>query len=144
MRASEYNALSGETEEQIVLFEWAKMQKNTYPELDLLFHIPNEGKRTAQTGAQLKAAGLSSGVPDICLPVAKCGYNALFIELKRQKGGTLSKSQEEWLEKLLKAGNLAVRCNGFEKAKNVLIKYIKGEINGFSTTGKLSTSKKSG
>lgn len=144
MRASEYRLLPTEEEEQTLLFSWVNMQRHTYPELDLLFHIPNEGKRTAQTGARLKAAGLSSGVPDICLPVAKCGYNALFIELKRQKGGTLSKNQKEWLERLLKAGNLAVRCNGFEEAKNVLIKYIKGEINGFSTTGKLSISEKGG
>ena len=144
MRASEYRFFPTEEEEQTLLFSWANMQKNTYPELDLLFHIPNEGKRTAQTGARLKAAGLSSGVPDICLPVAKCGYNALYIEMKRQKGGTLSANQKQWLEKLLKAGNLAVRCNGFEEAKNVLIKYIKGEINGFSTTGKLSISEKGG
>ncbi len=144
MRASEYRFFPTEEEEQTLLFSWVNMQKNTYPELDLLFHIPNEGKRTAQTGARLKAAGLSSGVPDICLPVAKCGYNALYIEMKRQKGGTLSANQKQWLEKLLKAGNLAVRCNGFEEAKNVLIKYIKGEINGFSTTGKLSISEKGG
>lgn len=94
-----------------------------------MFHIPNEGKRTAQTGARLRAAGLSSGVPDICLPVARHGYNALFIELKRQKGGTLSANQKQWLEKLLKAGNLAVRCNGFDEAKAVIVRYLKGARN---------------
>ncbi len=142
MRASEYKFLPTEEEEQTMLFSWASMQKHTYPELELLFHIPNEGKRTAQTGARLKAAGLSSGVPDICLPVARCGYHALFIELKRQKGGTLSKNQKEWLGKLLKAGNLAVRCNGFDEAKNVLTKYIKGKIYEPSTIGKSKISEK--
>lgn len=112
-----------------MLFSWASMQKHTYPELELLFHIPNEGKRTAQTGARLRAAGLSSGVPDICLPVARCGYNALYIELKRQKGGTLSANQKQWLGKLLKAGNLAVRCNGFDEAKAVIVQYLKGARN---------------
>lgn len=142
MRASEYKFLPTEEEEQTMLFSWASMQKHTYPELELLFHIPNEGKRTAQTGARLKAAGLSSGVPDICLPVTRCGYNALYIELKRQKGGTLSKNQKEWLEKLLKAGNLAVRCNGFDEAKNVLTKYIKGKIYEPTTIGKSKISEK--
>lgn len=144
MRASEYRFLPTEEDEQTLLFSWVNMQKHAYPELDLLFHIPNEGKRTAQTGARLKAAGLSSGVPDICLPVAKCGYNALFIELKRQKGGTLSKNQKEWLEKLLQAGNLAVRCNGFEEAKKILLKYIKEDACGLTTVGKFQTPKKSG
>ena len=129
MRASEYKFLPTEEEEQTMLFSWASMQKHTYPELELLFHIPNEGKRTAQTGARLRAAGLSSGVPDICLPVARHGYNALFIELKRQKGGTLSANQKQWLEKLLKAGNLAVRCNGFDEAKAVIVRYLKGARN---------------
>lgn len=129
MRASEYKFLPTEEEEQTMLFSWVSMQKHTYPELELLFHIPNEGKRTAQTGARLKAAGLSSGVPDICLPVARCGYNALYIELKRQKGGTLSKNQKLWLERLNKAGNLAVRCNGFDEAKAVIVQYLKGARN---------------
>lgn len=129
MRVSEYKFLPTEEEEQTMLFSWVSMQKHTYPELELLFHIPNEGKRTAQTGARLRAAGLSSGVPDICLPVARCGYNALYIELKRQKGGTLSKNQKLWLERLNKAGNLAVRCNGFDEAKAVIVQYLKGARN---------------
>ena len=121
--------LPTETQDQKLLFEWARLQKGAYPELECMFHIPNEGKRTAQTGERLKAAGLSSGVPDICLPVARCGYNALYIELKRQKGGTLSKNQKLWLERLNKAGNLAVRCNGFYEAKAVIVRYLKGARN---------------
>lgn len=121
--------LPTETQDQKLLFEWARLQKGAYPELECMFHIPNEGKRTEKAGAQLKAAGLSSGVPDICLPVARHGYHALFIELKRQKGGTLSKNQRIWLQRLCKAGNLAVRCNGFDEAKAVIVRYLKGASN---------------
>ena len=140
MRADELKFLPTEEEEQILLFSWAKLQASTYPELSLLYHIPNEGKRSVQAGARLKAAGLSSGVPDICLPVARGGYNSLYIELKRQKGGKLSENQKLWLEKLNKAGSLAVRCNGFEKAKAVILRYLKGERCGFSTIGEFQVS----
>ena len=75
-----------EDAEQQALFEWAAYQKCKYPELECMYHIPNEGKRSPQTGAKLKRMGLSPGVPDICLPVARGGYSALYIELKRTKG----------------------------------------------------------
>lgn len=29
-----------EAQEQVLLFQWAKLQENVYPELKLLFHIP--------------------------------------------------------------------------------------------------------
>ena len=62
-----------ESAEQQTLFQWARMQSGKYPELELLYHVPNEGKRSHKTGARMKAEGLKSGVPDICLPVARGG-----------------------------------------------------------------------
>ena len=35
--------------EQIALFEWLHWMSGTYPELDLLFHIPNGGKRNNES-----------------------------------------------------------------------------------------------
>lgn len=62
------NMKRSETTEQIALFNWAKRTESILPELALMYHVPNEGKRS--NGGILKAAGLKSGVPDICLPVA--------------------------------------------------------------------------
>ena len=45
------------TEQQEVM-EWAEYQTGKYPELKLLYHIPNEGKRSVVNGANLKKAGL--------------------------------------------------------------------------------------
>lgn len=118
-----------EDEEQQALFEWAQYRKGRFPELETLYHIPNEGKRSAQTGARLKSMGLCAGVPDICLPVARGGYASLYIELKRIKGGKLSENQKEWLQKLNKWGCLAVRCDGWEQAAKVIETYLKGEIS---------------
>lgn len=53
-----------ETQEQQTLFRWAEMQKGKYPELALLFHISNEGKRNL---GRAKAEGIKAGVPDLCL-----------------------------------------------------------------------------
>ena len=71
-----------ESQLQIQIFEWAQLMTGKYPELSLLYHIPNEGKRSIYYGAKLKREGLKSGVPDICLPIPKGQYGGLYIELK--------------------------------------------------------------
>lgn len=114
-----------ESDEQQALFDWAELQSGKYPELRALYHIPNEGKRSAATGAKLRREGLRSGVPDICLPVARGGYHSLYIEMKRVKGGRMTVDQACWLNMLTKYGNYAVRCNGWEEAKNVILWYLR-------------------
>ena len=52
------NMKRSETTEQISLFNWARANEAFIPELRLLHHVPNEGKRT--NGAVLKAAGLKN------------------------------------------------------------------------------------
>ena len=42
-----------EEQEQISLMKWAKLQEPIYPELRLLFHIPNGGKRGAREAADV-------------------------------------------------------------------------------------------
>ena len=64
------NMKASETTEQIKLFTWARQQAEYIPELALMYHVPNEGKRKQTTGQIMKAEGMKAGVPDICLPVA--------------------------------------------------------------------------
>ena len=118
--------LPTEDEEQAALFRWVAFQKGKFPELETLYHIPNEGKRSKSQGAKLKTIGLRPGVPDLCLPVARGGFHALYIEMKRTKNGRLSDDQRRWLEKLNAAGNKAVRCGGWENAAEVILNYLKG------------------
>lgn len=54
---------ANEGEEQRSLFVWATIAAGKYPALNLLFHIPNEGKRSQWTGARMRSEGLKSGVP---------------------------------------------------------------------------------
>ena len=94
-----------EAQETEWLFQWAALSCGKHPELKLMYHIPNEGKRSPTAAAKLKAQGLKTGVPDICLPVARGGFHALYIEMKRTSGGKVSADQKRWIEKLTEAGN---------------------------------------
>ena len=113
-----------EAQEQKVIFEWAEWNKNKYPELEMLMHTVNEGKRTPRMGAELKRMGMKRGFPDISLLIPNKKYHGLFIELKADKTKRLTKEQKEWLEKLNKYGYKAIRCNGSEEAIQVIKDYI--------------------
>lgn len=84
-----------EAQEQMTLFSWAAMQSGKYPELNLLYHVPNDGSRHKAEAGRLRAEGVKAGVPDLCLPVARGQYHGLYIELKRQRGGRTSDHQSE-------------------------------------------------
>ncbi|MCM1544793.1 MAG: VRR-NUC domain-containing protein [Ruminococcus sp.] len=117
-----------EDEEQALLFEWAELQKGKYPELKAMYHVPNEGKRSAWQGAKMKTEGLKPGVPDICLPVSRGGFHSLYIELKREKGGRLTENQRTWLDMLCKLGHYTACCHGAKEAMKVILWYL--NLNG--------------
>ena len=123
---------SKESNSQIALFTWAAHMSGKIPELESMYHIPNEGKREPRTGARMKAAGLKKGVPDICLPVPRSGYHGLYIEMK-SANGKLRKEQKEWLERLGKNGYLAVTCHGFEEARDLILDYLAGNLSPWQT-----------
>ena len=112
--------------EQEHVFLWASMEERAYPELAMLYAIPNGGKRAIKTAVALKKQGVKRGVPDMCLPVARGGYHGLYVELKRQKGGTVSDEQREWIAALNTQGYKAIICHGAEEA----IEQIRGYLNG--------------
>lgn len=127
MSMSDYAAESGE---QQALFDWAKRCEGIYPELEALYHIPNEGKRGRAAAGKLVAEGLRAGVPDVCLPVPRGGYGALYIEMKRPKGGRVTGNQKKWVERLRRAGNRVEVCRRFEDAGRVIMQYLgmKGSV----------------
>lgn len=108
---------------QVALFEWAEVAHTRWPSLGLLYAIPNGGHRNKATAGRLKAEGVKAGVPDICLPVARCRCNALYIELKAP-GGRLSKAQEAWFDELTEAGNCVMLAIGWEEARDVILDYL--------------------
>ena len=121
------NCTPRESVEQQTLIKWARLARGKYPELDMLYHITNEGKRSVVTGARLKSEGLKPGVPDLCLAVARGGAHGLYIEMKRTKGGRVSPQQAAWLEKLAHEGYATAICRGWEQARDVIERYLANE-----------------
>lgn len=113
-----------EATEQELLMDWCKLLENRYPELKLLYHIPNGGSRNAVEAANLKRQGVKAGVPDLCLPVARSGFHGLYIEMKYGKNKTTEK-QNEWLEALKEQGYFTTVCYGAEDAERVLSSYLR-------------------
>ena len=112
-----------EGNEQAILFEWTAFMSGTFPELSLLFHVPNGGSRNRAEAANLKRQGVKAGVPDLFLPVARGNFHGLFIELKAGKNKTTEK-QNQWISDLRHQGYAAEVCYGYEQAAEVLTKYL--------------------
>lgn len=125
---------------QSALFCWAQQNTNIYPQLRWMFAIPNGGYRDKITAGKLRATGVKSGVPDICLPILSKIWNkelnngryyGLYIELKRpnsvgkRQGKTFSE-QDNWRDFLISQGYRVEVCYGWEQARDVIINYLEG------------------
>lgn len=84
----------------------------------------NGAKRTVVTGMLLKRMGMSAGFPDIEIPLPCGGYHGLYIELKPEKGGSLTDAQIGWLAYLREKGYYAVMAHGFLEAKEIVNNYL--------------------
>lgn len=115
-----------EAEEQSAFIELCNSHVHKYPELELIFHIPNgAGKLSKRLGGLLKKMGLKRGVLDLLLPCQRGGYAGLFIEMK-SKIGKPSKEQNWWAGKLKEQGYLCILAKGSDMAWNSVIYYLEG------------------
>lgn len=89
-----------------------------------IFAIPNGGLRSKAAAAQLKVEGVSPGVPDLFIPGLK-----LWIEMKRIRGGRVTKEQKDWIKYLASVGYVCFICSGAEDAKLQITDYIKDYKN---------------
>ena len=112
-----------ESNEQASLMVWAAYQAGRFPELELLYHIPNGGSRNSIEAYHLKEQGVKAGVPDLCLPVARGAFHGLYIELKI-KGNKPTTKQRDWIERLREQGYKAEVCYGWEEASGVILDYL--------------------
>ena len=120
---SDYVKLKTEDTEQQAVIQWARMTAGCWPELKLLHHIPNGGSRNKREAAKLKRMGVLAGVPDLHLPVARSGYNGLYIEMKYGDGRLLA-SQKEFLIRAAHFNNYCAVCYTAEDAIAVLQNYL--------------------
>lgn len=94
----------------------------------MMYHIPNEGKRSAAYGARLKAEGLRPGVPDICLPVARGKHHGMYVEMKVDKN-KVTPEQDMYMVGLAKQGYYVAVCYGWQQASQMITKYLEGKMN---------------
>lgn len=114
---------------QAALFCFFQIHASEYPLAKWLYSSSNGFFSTSGQKGKEKAAGLKSGVPDICFPIKKSRYSGLYIELKRpdsagKKAGELSNKQKEWIDFLLSQDYKVEVCFGWEAARDTLIWYL--------------------
>jgi hypothetical protein len=108
------DAIPSEHFEQRELVKWFRQ---TFKGVRI-FAIPNGGVRSLSTAAKLKAEGVSSGVPDLCIPEWR-----LWIEMKRVKGGSLSAEQKDWIAYLEGVKYWCIVGKGAEDAKTKILAF---------------------
>lgn len=119
-----------EHSEQALVIDWAKRHEGKYPELRWLhsslngIFIPGPRQIVYKIINHMKAEGMKKGVPDLFLPVARRGYHGLYIEMKRDDGGTVSDEQKEFLEFAEAQGYRDQVCYGYDDAIKELEWYL--------------------
>lgn len=117
-----------EAREQEYLFQWKYgIGVRRWPELRWLHAIPNGMAASSFNEAKkMKRQGMTNGIPDICLPVARNGFHGLYVEMKRANGTTrdLSPEQRQCLEFLREQGYQALVAFGWRDAVKVIEEYM--------------------
>ena len=115
-----------ESTEQQATVQWVRRQ---YPKHRII-SIPNGsmigGRNKFALIKKYKAEGMTNGVSDLLLCVARKGYHGLWIEMK-DKGKTassLSPDQIYWQSDMRDAGYKAEWAAGFEQAKKIIEEYL--------------------
>ena len=104
---------------QVACINWFRYQ---YPKY-LIYAIPNGGARNIITAKKLKDEGVTAGVPDLHIPVAKSNYHWLYIEMKSGKNKA-SEHQITVMEKLKNEGYLCAVCWNLNQFMGVVNDYF--------------------
>jgi len=105
--------MTTESQETIGFVNWFRSK---FPGI-IIFHIPNEGKRSIMMNKRLVAEGMIPGIPDLCVPQ----WN-LFVEMKRENG-RLSQVQRITIKKLEAAGQTVIVGYGARDASKKILEF---------------------
>lgn len=106
---------------QVACVNWFRFQ---YPKLrNILFAVPNGGRRDAVTGGKLKDEGVTSGVADLILLKSNRFYGTLCIEMKSPEG-CQRPSQKAWQKDAEANGAKYVVCKSLEEFMKIVTDYL--------------------
>lgn len=110
---------------ELVIWTHKKCVREAMPALRFIHHSPNGGKRSAFTGAQMKAMGVKPGFPDLILPARGVDPSipGLVIEMKSDDG-RLSRDQVEWRDHFLEQGWAWHLVREVEEGKAIILAYF--------------------
>ena len=128
-RGRKLGRLMSEHTEQAALIEWATMNLGQYPELVMLYAIPNGGKRHIKTAAKLKAEGVKAGVWDLSLDVARDHWHGLKIEMKWDRND-LTYEQSLWAARYQAYGYQTVVAWQWTRAAAAILDYLAYDVPG--------------
>lgn len=77
-----------------------------------------------KAGRAAKMMGMSPGVPDLVIPIARKPHHGLYIELKARPNGVVSGAQEWWLKTLVLQSYAAHVSWSFEESIKIVEDYL--------------------
>lgn len=95
-----------------------------WPDLSLLYAVPNGGHRMKATAGKMRAEGLRGDVPDLCLPVVRGPFAGLYIEMKRQKGELANPQQRAYHDRLRDQGYFVFVARGAVQGISAIVGYL--------------------
>jgi hypothetical protein len=115
-RKSIHVSQNSEHSEQVGFVMWFRLK---FPDV-LIFAIPNGSQRSKVTGKHLKDEGVVPGIPDLYIPAWK-----VWVEMKREYGGTLSDVQEGVIHYLKSIGDTVIVGYGATDASKKILELRK-------------------
>jgi hypothetical protein len=122
MTSLRYNP--SESEIQKSLIEWARLFPD---ERRLMFHIPNEAKRSKLGYIGQAVMGTRAGAADLFVPMARAGWNGLFLELK-SAGNNPTKTQVAFGADMNACGYAWAWADTIDDAVGIVTRYAAGLI----------------
>lgn len=109
-----------ETAEQTDFVAWLRLNYPWYAEM--MFHVPNEGDRSAQYRIHLHKMGELKGVSDLII----LRHNGMALEMKKaQLDARTSKEQKKFLTEAALESIFACVCHGAEAAKVAFLEWVR-------------------
>ena len=108
--------MSSEAMEQEGFVVWFH---HTHPDV-LIYHCPNGEYRSPSVAMRLKKQGVVPGIPDLFIPAWK-----LYIEMKKENGGVVSKEQTKVMDYLTRVGYAVIIGNGATDASMKVLEFIR-------------------